>query len=161
MASQDAGAQARPPGTERFIQFIINTFKSPLVLVGLIVVFAIIYRAGATIVAGEYSLETFVRQLIFGLAQGSIYALIALGYTLVYGILFMINFAHGEVFMAGTFLGFFVIDAMDRTGFLASNALLSLLIVFIVAIVTSIIVAIGLERIAYRPLRGAPRLVPP
>ena len=56
--------------------------------------------------------------IVFGLAQGSVYALIALGYTMVYGILRMINFAHGEVFMAGAFIGYFIATAFDKSGFL-------------------------------------------
>ncbi|MBN2469531.1 MAG: branched-chain amino acid ABC transporter permease [Anaerolineae bacterium] len=105
-------------------------------------------------------METFVRQMIFGLAQGSIYALIALGYTLVYGILFMINFAHGEIFMAGTYIAFFFVDAMAETGFLDEHGFIGLIIAFMVSILSSITIAILLERIAYRPLRNAPRLVP-
>jgi len=65
---------------------------------------------------GKYSAETWRDFIIFGLAQGGIYALIALGYTLVYGVLFMINFAHGEVFMSGAYTAFFVADAFDKSG---------------------------------------------
>lgn len=134
---------------------------SPLIpLLGIVLANVILLRALYNIGLGEYGLETFVRQMFFGGAQGSIYALIALGYTLVYGILFMINFAHGEVFTAGAYLGFFAITAMADSGFLYANTFFALLIVFVVAIATSVIVAIGLERIAYRPLRTAPRLVP-
>ncbi len=163
MASQEASAQARTTERdilERLLNGLSNTLRSPLLLTGLLVIGLILFRAIQNIAEGGYNLETFVRQLMFGSAQGSIYALIALGYTLVYGILFMINFAHGEVFMAGTYVGFFFIDAMDRSGFLAENTLFALLIVFAASIITSIIIAIGLERIAYRPLRNAPRLVP-
>jgi len=158
MASQTR-VQARNEFSVRLAEWY-GALRSPITLVGLIMIAAIIYQALATILAGEYVLETFVRQLIFGLAQGSIYALVALGYTMVYGILFMINFAHGEVFMAGTYIGFFVIDALDKTGFLAVHPFISLFVVFAVSILTSITVAIALERIAYRPLRRAPRLVP-
>jgi branched-subunit amino acid ABC-type transport system permease component len=114
----------------------------------------------------KYTQEQWLDFFVFGLAQGSIYALIALGYTLVYGILFMINFAHGEVFMAGSFTAFFVARALDTPAvpggptFWETNPLLSLLIILMVSIVTSVVVAVTLERIAYRPLRGAPRLVP-
>lgn len=158
MASQTR-VQARNEFSVRLAEWY-GALRSPITLVGLIMIAAIIYQALATILAGEYVLETFVRQLIFGLAQGSIYALVALGYTMVYGILFMINFAHGEVFMAGTYIGFFVIDALDKTGFLVVHPFISLFVVFAVSILTSITVAIALERIAYRPLRRAPRLVP-
>lgn len=108
----------------------------------------------------RYAWDTFISQFIIGLAQGSIYALIALGYTLVYGILFMINFAHGEVFMAGAYIGFFAINAAEQSGFLESQTLLAILLTMGVAVLGSVIIAILLERIAYRPLRNAPRLVP-
>jgi len=109
---------------------------------------------------GKYSGETWRDFIVFGLAQGGIYALIALGYTLVYGVLFMINFAHGEVFMSGAYTAFFVADAFARSGFLDRQPILALGIVMLVAMTTSTIVAIILERVAYRPLRNAPRLVP-
>ena len=104
--------------------------------------------------------------VVFGLAQGSVYALIALGYTLVYGVLFMINFAHGDVFMFGAMTSFFVANALaspdPATGasFLNSSPLIGMLLVLATAALSSMIVAILLERIAYRPLRRAPRLVP-
>jgi branched-chain amino acid transport system permease protein len=89
-----------------------------------------------------------------------VYALIALGYTLVYGILRMINFAHGEVFMSGAYTAYFAADALRNSGFLDQNPLLGLLAVFAVSMATSVTVAVILERVAYRPLRRAPRLVP-
>ncbi|MDX2140070.1 MAG: branched-chain amino acid ABC transporter permease [Chloroflexota bacterium] len=108
----------------------------------------------------EYQPEQFLRQLTFGLAQGSIYGLIALGYTLVYGILAMINFAHSEVFMAGAYIGFFAINATEQVGLLLTNPLLALLITLAVGMAASVVIALLLERIAYRPLRNAQRLVP-
>jgi branched-chain amino acid transport system permease protein len=107
-----------------------------------------------------YSWEQFLNQLITGTAQGSIYALIALGYTLVYGILLMINFAHGEVFMAGAYFGFFVIYGLEQSGFLATQTSLSLILTLLAGMGGSVLVAFLVERIAYRPLRNAPRLVP-
>src|SRR6266540_4061297 len=92
--------------------------------------------------------------LLSGVALGSIYALIALGYSLVYGILLMINFAHGEVFMAGAYASFFVAQTLDSKGLIDRNPVLS------IALLLSASVAVLLERIAYRPLRSAPRLVP-
>lgn len=109
---------------------------------------------------GKYSAETWRDFFIFGLAQGGIYALIALGYTLVYGVLFMINFAHGEVFMSGAFTAYFVAASFSDSGFMDNNPILALGVVMLVSMVTSTIVAVLLERIAYRPLRRAPRLVP-
>ncbi|HEX9635012.1 MAG TPA: branched-chain amino acid ABC transporter permease [Candidatus Limnocylindria bacterium] len=98
--------------------------------------------------------------IIGGIALGSVYALIALGYTLVYGVLLMINFAHGDVFMFGALTGFFVADALAEAGFLDANPIIGMAIVLAVAALSSMIVAIVLERVAYRPLRRAPRLVP-
>ncbi|HEX6231351.1 MAG TPA: branched-chain amino acid ABC transporter permease [Actinomycetota bacterium] len=114
-----------------------------------------------TLPAGQgYSASAWGDFIVLGIAQGSIYALIALGYTLVYGILRMINFAHGEVFMFGAFGSYFFANAYEESGFLERQPILALAIIFGVAIVTSVVVAVLLERIAYRPLRGAPRLVP-
>ena len=129
-------------------------------IVGALMLTMIVYGSYATLTAGKYTTENWLDFIIFGLAQGSVYALIALGYTLVYGILFMINFAHGEVFMSGAFTAYFVADAFGRSGFMDRNPLVALLIVMAVAMTTSTTVAVLLERIAYRPLRGAPRLVP-
>jgi branched-chain amino acid transport system permease protein len=107
-----------------------------------------------------YSATRWKNFIVLGFAQGAIYALIALGYTLVYGILRMINFAHGEVFMTGAFAAFFFADAYEASGFLDRQPVVSLGILLLVAMLTSMSVAVLLERIAYRPLRNAPRLVP-
>jgi branched-chain amino acid transport system permease protein len=98
--------------------------------------------------------------LVFGVALGSIYALIALGYSLVYGILLMINFAHGEVFMVGAFASYYVAQSLETAGLLDSNPVLSIFILLVAATAASMAVAVLLERVAYRPLRNAPRLVP-
>ena len=113
-----------------------------------------------TLQVGLFSFASWRDLFIFGIAQGSIYALIALGYTLVYGILFMINFAHGEVFMTGAFTAWFVAVALADSGLLAGNPIIGVGIILLVSMLTSMTVAVLLERIAYRPLRGAPRLVP-
>jgi branched-chain amino acid transport system permease protein len=104
--------------------------------------------------------EVIIDQVINGLTIGGIYALIALGYTLVYGILFMINFAHGEIFMFGSFGGFAALTYFANSGFADSNPGLSIIIAFLVAMIISSILGALLERIAYRPLRNAPRLAP-
>lgn len=91
---------------------------------------------------------------------GGVYALIALGYTLVYGVLKTINFAHSEVFMSGPFTATFAANALIGLGWWNKYPWLSLLIVTLVAAAVSTVIAILLERIAYRPLRTAPRLVP-
>jgi branched-chain amino acid transport system permease protein len=124
------------------------------------VVVLVVAGVTATLLKGTFTLQAWESLAVSGLALGAIYALIALGYTLVYGILFMINFAHGEVFMSGAFTAFYVAQALFRSGFLASNPFLAFFIVLLVAMLVSAGVAVVLERVAYRPLRNAPRLVP-
>src|SRR5215217_7140846 len=126
----------------------------------ILIVAAIVIGTVATIRAGKYSSEQWIDFIILGIAQGSIYALIALGYTLVYGILRMINFAHGEIFMLGAFGSYFFADADAKSGFLDAQPFLALGIILLVAVLVSVGSALLLERVAYRPLRGAPRLVP-
>ena len=132
-------------------------------LIGFGILAVVIVGTILILASGKYGPDDWLNLSVIGLAQGSIYALIALGYTLVYGILRMINFAHGEVFMSGPFVGYFVAMALDGSGFLNTNAttsIISLLLIFVVAMGISTGIAILLERIAYRPLRRAPRLVP-
>lgn len=131
-----------------------------LVVLGVVITVAAIAGARATIVTGRYDGEVWRDLFVQGIARGSVYALIALGYTLVYGILLIINFAHGEVFMAGAFTTLFLAGYLGSSGLLASQPALSLLIMLIFSALVSMGVAVLLERIAYRPLRGAPRLVP-
>lgn len=134
-----------------------------LVVLGVTITFLVAAGAFETLTLPEvdrYSGDFWIDQIVNGLGQGAILALIALGYTLVYGILRMINFAHGEVFMAGAFISFFFADAYQRSGFLNANPYLSLTVLLIVSVVGSTVVAVLLERIAYRRLRNAPRLVP-
>ena len=99
----------------------------------------------------EGTLDTFLKQLINGLSLGSIYALIALGYTMVYGIVKLINFAHGDVMMIGAYTGYFVLKAFGATPF-------GLFMAFIASMVMCAILSLIIERCAYRPLRNAPRL---
>lgn len=101
-----------------------------------------------------------IDQVINGLTIGGIYALIALGYTLVYGILFMINFAHGEIFMFGSFGGYWALTYLVNTGFAQRHVLISVISAFLLAMIISSALGALLERIAYRPLRHAPRLAP-
>lgn len=98
--------------------------------------------------------------LVDGLVLGFMYALIALGYTMVYGVLEFINFAHSEVFMIGAFIGVEILLMLESSGYLATlNPAFILFIVLMAGMILSGLVALGLERIAYRPLRQAPRLV--
>jgi branched-chain amino acid transport system permease protein len=110
--------------------------------------------------AGSYTANQWATLVFAGLAQGSIYALIALGYTLVYGILLMINFAHGEIYMAGALSTVFLAQYFARIGFLNNNPFLAIVILILFSAGVSTFVAVLLERIAYRPLRNAPRLIP-
>src|SRR6202790_1741851 len=101
----------------------------------------------------------FLQQFINGLTLGSIYGLIAIGYTMVYGIIGMVNFAHGDVFMVGAFIA--LITFLILTTWLGITSIaLALLIVLIVAMVFTSLMNWVIERIAYRPLRGSFRLAP-
>jgi len=126
----------------------------------IVAVLAIVYGSWVSLASGRLTGDQWKDLIVFGFAQGSMYALIALGYTMVYGVLKFINFAHGEVFMSGAMIGFFAADALQNAGFWNAHPVLSLLIVLLVSMVTSTTVAVVVERIAYRPLRGAPRLIP-
>jgi branched-chain amino acid transport system permease protein len=106
-------------------------------------------------------MEYFLQQLINGLALGSIYGLIAIGYTMVYGIIGMINFAHGDVFMVGSFISLMLILALGLTASAGlAFMLLALLIVLMVAMIFTSVWGWTVERLAYRPLRGSFRLAP-
>jgi len=128
--------------------------------IGAAILALVIWGSAATLSEGKYSSYHWFDFIVFGLAQGSIYALIAMGYTMVYGILRMINFAHSEVFMSGPYTAYYVAAAFYSSGFLDRQPIVSLIIIFLVSMATSTFIAILLERIAYRPLRTAPRLVP-
>ncbi len=102
-------------------------------------------------------METFVQQIINGLVLGSVYALVALGYTMVYGIINLINFAHGEVLMVGALTSWTVVTVLAGLG-LPGWALL--LIGLVAAVIVCSLLNFAIEKIAYRPLRNAPRLAP-
>ncbi|WP_139492216.1 branched-chain amino acid ABC transporter permease [Brevibacillus dissolubilis] len=99
--------------------------------------------------------------LVDGLTLGFMYAVVALGYTMVYGILEFINFAHGDLFMVGAFVGTEVLLTFEALGTLEGmNPFVAFFITLIVAMAITGALGVGIERVAYRPLRGAPRLVP-
>ncbi len=102
----------------------------------------------------------FLQQLINGLTLGAVYALVALGYTMVYGILELINFAHGEIYMIGAYLGIIYLGLFTVTGLTESHLFLSLFVVFVLSALTCAGYGMTMERIAYRPLRSAHRLAP-
>ncbi|MBM4350821.1 MAG: branched-chain amino acid ABC transporter permease, partial [Deltaproteobacteria bacterium] len=128
--------------------------------IGGAILLLIFWGSTATLTAKTYTVHHWFDFIIFGLAQGSIYALIAMGYTMVYGILRMINFAHSEVFMSGPYTAYYVAAAFYSSGFLDQYPIFSLIMIFLVSMATSTLIAVLLERIAYRPLRTAPRLIP-
>ena len=101
-------------------------------------------------------MEYFLQQLINGLTLGAIYGLIAIGYTMVYGIIGMINFAHGEIYMIGAFIG--LISFLVLGGGAGGWVPLALIIVLLMSMILTAVYGWALERLAYRPLRGSPRL---
>ncbi len=105
-------------------------------------------------------MDVFLQQLVNGLTIGMIYALIALGYTMVYGIAQLINFAHGEVFMVGAYFGLFAYSILTPLLSSPGSATLGVFLVFLFAMTLSALLGVVIERFAYRPLRHAPRLAP-
>ncbi len=140
---------------ERFswVDFFLRLFQIAIIV-------AMVVGITNTLRAEKYTLDQWVTLIFAGLAQGSIYALIALGYTLVYGILLMINFAHGDVYMAGAFTAVFLAQSFAVSGFLERHPIWSLLALIALASTVSMVLNVIVERVAYRPLRNAPRLVP-
>jgi branched-chain amino acid transport system permease protein len=102
----------------------------------------------------------FFQQVVNGLTQGSLYALIALGYSMVYGVLKLLNFAHGDLYMLGAFIGYFVIQWFGGPAALTIPVPLVLLIMFVLAGAGMGGLGVAIERFAYRPLRDAPRIAP-
>jgi len=150
-------------GRLRFERYI-RTFA------GIVIGVFLLWRVyNVIIVQQNFGADTWVRFGLSGLILGGMYSLIAIGYTLVYGIMFMINFAHGEVMMLGAFGGYFVFEALrfipaptlanPELNFLNAHPIISVLLAFLVGISVSATVGYFLEKIAYRPLRKAPRLI--
>ena len=94
-------------------------------------------------------MQLFMQQMINGVSLGSIYALIALGYTMVYGTIKLINFAHGEVYMMGAFTGFYLVTVLE----------LNFILALIISMLTTALLGIVIERVAYKPLRNSTRIV--
>jgi branched-chain amino acid transport system permease protein len=107
----------------------------------------------------EEIMETFLQQIVNGLVAGSLYALVALGYTMVYGILGLINFAHGEVLMVGALVALSIIVHLMAV-FPGLNGIVVLAIGMLAAMPVCMALGYSIERLAYRPLRNAPRLAP-
>ena len=147
----------------------LSTYQIIQIIVGIIFLAFLGWRLYTVLVVqAVYGLDTWVRFAIAGLIIGGVYAVIAIGYTLVYGILFMINFAHGEIMMLGAFSGYFVFEALGAVivnpetelSFLNAHPVIAIILAFLAGMTVSTVLGILLEKIAYRPLRGAPRLVP-
>ena len=153
------------------VRMPLSTYRIIQTILAIVFSLYLLWRFYVVLVANPvYGADTWLRFAIAGLILGGVYALIAIGYTLVYGILFMINFAHGDIMMLGAFGGYFVFEAFRSIqvtssagtplSFLNAHPVLSIIIAFLVGMLVSSVSGYYLERIAYRPLRGAPRLVP-
>ena len=105
-------------------------------------------------------MDTFIQLTVDALTLGSVYALIALGYTLVYGVLKLLNFAHGDVFMVGSFIGFGVLQLLGGSSNPMVPVWLLLMLVTLAAMAGCAVLGVVIERFAYRPLRDAPRIAP-
>ncbi len=146
----------------------IDAFRIAQAIISVLFLAFLSWRLYTVISSGVYGPDTWVRFALSGLIIGSVYSVIAIGYTLVYGILFMINFAHGEIMMLGAFSGYFIfeilrsitVDQVTGMSFLDSYQILSVVLAFLVGMFIAALSGYFLERIAYRPLRGAPRLIP-
>jgi branched-chain amino acid transport system permease protein len=108
----------------------------------------------------EHGWSVFFDLTVSGLTLGSVYALIALGYSMVYGILKLLNFAHGDVYMIGAFLGFFALQGLGGPGKADVTSWLAVSLMFVVAMIGCGVLGVVIERFAYRPLRNAPRIAP-
>jgi len=146
----------------------IKTFQFARLIIGIVLIIFLVWRIVQVQTELNFGPDIWTRFVISGLIIGSVYAVIAIGYTLVYGILFMINFAHGEVMMLGAFGGFFIfeflkgwiIDPVENLSALNAYPIPSIILAFLVGMAISMISGTALEKLAYRPLRKAPRLVP-
>ncbi|MEP6638186.1 MAG: branched-chain amino acid ABC transporter permease [Chloroflexota bacterium] len=135
-------------------QFSLGRWKGPIALgATLLAVYGLMIVG-----AGPQAQEQFVNALTIG----AVYALIALGYTMVYGIIELINFAHGEIFMCGSFVSWWLLTTLGFTGTIEDPVVLVAILVlaFLVSMGVMGIVGVVIERVAYRPLRNAPRLAP-
>ena len=149
------GLRARLRSAKRFtfvdvILWSLRAFVVVVVLGGTI----------GTLIAGRYTLAQWFDFFMFGVTIGGVYALIALGYTMVYGILRLINFAHGDITMTGAFTAWFLANSMDRSGFMEAHPVLSTTGVMLLAMVVCVTVALIVERVCYRPFAHVATLAP-
>ena len=126
----------------------------------ILIVFVVVGGTIGTLVQGRYSGEQWFDNFMFGLMIGGVYALIALGYTMVYGILRLINFAHGDVMMCGTFTSYFLASGLYRSGYLDAHPVISMILIMGLAMIVCSVIALVVERICYRPFRHIRTLAP-
>jgi branched-chain amino acid transport system permease protein len=133
-----------------YVLLVIRCVLAGLVMVGCV----------GALTKGAYSAENWLSFVTFGLTMGAVYALVALGYTMVYGILRMINFAHGDVMMVGAFAGLFTANALQDAGLTETAPLLALPVILAVSMAAGAGVSLVIERIAYRPFLHIRSLAP-
>ncbi len=149
----------------------VSTYKVIQTILGILFAGYLLWRLYVVFIGNPtYGPDTWARFIIAGVILGSVYALIAIGYTLVYGILRMINFAHGDIMMVGAFGGFFVFEflksipaptlANPKFSYGDAHPVIAVILAFLVGAAIAALGGYYLEKIAYRPLRNAPRLVP-
>src|SRR5512140_2935951 len=154
-------------------QMVLFSAGSALILSAIVLLLALLLdrsAVGARVLAQykvsllTYTLVNLPQVLLDGLTIGFVYAAIALGYTMVYGVLQFINFAHSEIFATGAFVGVEILIALKASGILDAVSVtmdyVFLLLAMVGGMIAAGIVAVTVERVAYRPLRNAPRLVP-
>jgi branched-chain amino acid transport system permease protein len=138
---------------------VISEFISKYGLIAVLIAFPAYY--GVQDLIDDGNLTRLGNNLVDGLSNGTIWALVALGYTLVYGIIELINFAHGEIFMIGAFTAFALWEPLGLTANTGTAGLiLGLLVALVAAMLVSGSLNVMIERVGYRPLRGAPKLAP-
>lgn len=153
-----SSSKKKPTGVRR-----INWLR---IIVGLGALSFLIYRTIILITRPTYGSVFWLSFLNTGLIVGGMYALIAIGYTLVYGVMALINFAHGDIMMLGCFAGFFTFEALDawqigESNFMNAYPILAIAVAFLIGTSVSMLSGFLLEKIAYRPLRNSPvRLAP-
>jgi branched-subunit amino acid ABC-type transport system permease component len=166
-ATQTAGQRFRASWPYRFLlfplgQMVVFIAGASILLTILAYLIALVFpEPRPNIFLADQITKQLPGMIISGISIGFVYSMVALGYTLVYGVLKFINFAHSEIFMVGSVVGFEVMQAIAVSGAIQSwNPVLLVIVVVVAAMLFSGLLAVIIERIAYRPLRGAPRLVP-
>ena len=136
-----------------YVEVVLWTLR-----IGLLVV--VVGGTIGTLIKGTYTGAQWFDFLMFGLTIGGVYALIALGYTMVYGVLRLINFAHGDITMTGAFSAYFLARSFDRSGFLDSHPVISMILIMMLSMAVCTVTALIVERICYRPFRHVATLAP-